>query len=238
MHIPSEPDGRRDDDASQKKFLVIIGDATPHLKPLRLCVASTINPTTTVSKRSIHDLSFTYVIKMGLDTATRAFLERYARSARASRSDGWYGPWTTILTTLFPITQGYQVCPRQLHVAEDDLVLEVAKLALPESPSDPPKMRILLVVEIKDPQHWDNGKERLLQQLGHQTDLAFSRTERGKLFWIGSIGPHWLYGEKMHGKDLKPLIEWHDATYNDLSYHDLDQLVELVEGLWEACKDE
>jgi hypothetical protein len=96
------------------------------------------------------------------------------------------------------------------------------------TPSERVKFRILLVVEIKDYQHWDRGKEQLMQQLRHQMDDAFSRTARGKLFWIATIGPHWLYGEKKYGQVMKPLIEWHHATFDDLSIRDLEQLVELV----------
>ena len=93
-------------------------------------------------------------------------------------------------------------------------------------------MRILLVVEIKDPQQWDSGKEKLLQQLEHQTDLAFKTTELGaakdKLFWIATIGPHWLYGEKKYGQTLTPLIEWHHTAFDDASFLDLEKLAELV----------
>jgi hypothetical protein len=132
---------------------------------------------------------------------------------------------------LFPSEQDYEVCPRQRQGAEGDLIIEVAKVTYPETPSELIKSRILLVVEIKDYQHWDHGKGPLMQQLTHQTDDAFLHTARGKLFWIATIGPHWLYGEKKRGQGMMPLIEWHHATFDDSSCRDLEQLVGLVGSL-------
>jgi hypothetical protein len=165
---------------------------------------------------------------MSLDAATRTFLEEIADDPSP---DGWCGAWNTLLTILFPSEQGYSVCPRQRNGADGDLIIEVAKVTSPESPSQRLKFRILLVVEIKDYQHWDRKKQQLMQQLRHQTDDAFSRTARGKVFWIATIGPHWLYGEKGHGQGMMPLIEWHHATFDDSSCRDLEQLVELVGSL-------
>jgi hypothetical protein len=46
------------------------------------------------------------------------------------------------------------------------------------------------------------------------------------------MGPHWVYGEQGDNvKDPKPLIEWHDVTHDDASYHDFLQLVKLVARL-------
>ena len=165
---------------------------------------------------------------MSLNAATCACLEGLADDPSP---DGWCGMWSTLLTILFSSEQGYAVCPRQRHGAEGDLIIEVAKVTHPESPSERLKFRILLIVEIKDYQHWDHKKQQLMQQLRRQTDDAFSRTARGKVFWIATIGPHWLYGEKKDGQGMKPLIEWHHATFDDSSCRDLEQLVELVGSL-------
>ena len=166
--------------------------------------------------------------KMSLDAATRTSLEE---TADDPSPDGWCCAWSTLLSILFPSNQGYAGCPRQRQGAEGDLIIEVAKVTSPESPSERLKFRILLIVEIKDYQHWDHKKQQLMQQLRRQTDDAFSRTGRGKVFWIATIGPHWLYGEKKDGQGMKPLIEWHHATFDDSSCRDLEQLVELVGSL-------
>ena len=167
---------------------------------------------------------------MSLDAATRARLERLGNRPYP---DGWCGAWNSPLMTLFPLEQDYVVCPRKRQGAEGDLIIEVAKATYPESPSELIEDRIVLVVEIKDYQHWDHGKGPLMQQLSQQTDDAFKDTARDKLFWIATIGPHWLYGEKKRRRRMKPLIEWQHAAFDDSSCRDLEQLVGLVRSLAE-----
>ena len=170
---------------------------------------------------------------MRLDAATRDILEKWTRSD-TDPPGICDGSWTALFMKLFPMSQSYAVCPQKRHGAHGDLIMEVAKV-LPSESHTERRLRILLVVEIKNPQHWDSGKEKLLQQLEHQTDLAFKTTELGaakdKLFWIASIGPHWQYGEKKYGQTLNPLIEWHHDALDDASFLDLEKLAELVGSL-------
>jgi hypothetical protein len=120
-----------------------------------------------------------------------------------------------------------------------DLFYEVAKVTItpgPESPGPILLFRTVLVVEIKDPRYLDHGKEALLQQLRRETDLAFSgiteRTAERKLYWIGAIASHWMYGEKEdNGQDVMPLIKWHDTTFDDSSSCDFLKLVEHAGSL-------
>ena len=75
-----------------------------------------------------------------------------------------------------------------------------------------------------------------MQQIARQTELAFlgSPTYKAihKVYWIGTIGSHWIYGEKEDDEQaLKPLIGWHDVIHDDASYLDFCQLVELVASL-------
>jgi hypothetical protein len=91
-----------------------------------------------------------------------------------------------------------------------------------------PERRTLIIVIIKEPRHWDHGKEQLLQQVEQHMNLVLNPAVPGKWFWIGTIGPHWVYGEKEDGQDVKPLIEWHDTTFDDSSRHDFEQLASLV----------
>jgi hypothetical protein len=151
---------------------------------------------------------------MPFDMTTRTVLEYYTAHPPATE-DLWYGPWTTILTTLFPSTQGYIVTP-QRRLPDDieshfpDFIIEVVKLSTP-----PLTFRTVLIVEIKNSQHWQSGIRALERRLGRQTDAAFAGTAHTKVYWIGTIGPHWRYGEKDDdGQDLQPLIDWHHTTHD------------------------
>jgi hypothetical protein len=168
---------------------------------------------------------------MGFDILTRTLLENY--STYSPRFvDIWYGPWNTILTTLFPASQGYVVTPRRRvedisTVQIPDLIIEVTKVTLPSLTP-----RTVLMFEMKNSQHWDHGVEALMQKIRRRTEREFSLLADSKLYWIVAIGPRWVYGEKEDdGQDPKPLIEWHDVTHDDASYRDLLQLVELVTSL-------
>jgi hypothetical protein len=171
-------------------------------------------------------------MKMGLDVATRTLLEKHYSKAQSVNNRG--GAWCSILTSLFPLSQNYTVCPRKRAEYHSDLILEVCKGIFTPGPL-PGALEIenktVLVVVVKDPQQWDHGKELLLEQVGHRMDLGLDLRTAGKWFWVGSIGPHWVYGEQEYGQQAKPLIEWHDATFDDSSYRDLEKLVELVGSL-------
>jgi len=170
---------------------------------------------------------------MPLDAITRAVLEHH--TAQLPRTeDAWYGPWTTILTSLFPTTHGYLVSPQQRLPSDDqghipDFITEVVKLSTP-----PLTFRTVLIVKIKNTQHWPSGIQALKRQLGRQTDAAFAGTAGDKLYWIGAIGPHWQYGEKVYdGGKVQELIEWHDTIHDLASFNDLQALVQLVAALCE-----
>jgi len=85
------------------------------------------------------------------DPILRTVLEHYA-TTRPSTEDHWYGPWISILTTLFPTSQGYLILP-QRRITEDsqspihDFVIEVAKLA-----TSPFQLRTVLVVKARNNQ--------------------------------------------------------------------------------------
>ncbi|KAF8223936.1 hypothetical protein L208DRAFT_1411116 [Tricholoma matsutake] len=168
---------------------------------------------------------------MPFDIVTRTVLEYYTTNPPATE-DVWYGPWTTILTTLFPSTQGYIVTP-QRRLPDDpeshipDFIIEVVKMA-----TAPLTFRSVLIVEIKNSQHWESGIPALQRQLNRQTDAAFAGTAYSKVYWIGSIGPHWRYGDKEDdGQNVRPLIDWHDTTHDQASFDDLEYLTHLVAAL-------
>jgi hypothetical protein len=92
---------------------------------------------------------------MPLDMIPRTVLEYYTT---LPSKDAWNGPWITILTTLFPSTQGYMVSPQrrlpndpESHIP--DLIIEVVKITL----STPITFRTVLIVEIKDSELWQSG---------------------------------------------------------------------------------
>lgn len=167
------------------------------------------------------------------DLTTRALLEHFTQN-RPSSESGWYGPWTTILTQLFPSAQGHVVTPQQTLWNEStvqhsipDLVIEVLKMTSP-----PLNLRTVLIVEIRNTQHWPSGISALDVSLGRQLDMAYSGSAVGKVYWIGVIGPHWRYGEKEDdGQKAEPLIEWHDTTHDQSSFMDMQALAELVKRL-------
>ncbi|KAG9009493.1 hypothetical protein FRB94_014225 [Tulasnella sp. JGI-2019a] len=124
-------------------------------------------------------------------------------------------PWTAILTTLFPVTQGYIVTPQRriLENSEShipDLVIEVIRLTTP-----PVIFRTVLILKVENSQHWTSGIPVLEHQINRQTDPAFAGTAFRKVYWIGTICPHWRYGSKDDdGQGPVPLINWHDITHD------------------------
>jgi len=157
----------------------------------------------------------------------------------AEEPDIWYGPWNTILNILFPGMERYMISPYKRHIEKDafgtrrhsDLIMEVVKAI---DDYDPNLDRTVLIFEIKSSCHWwECGKETLIEHIGHQADVAFSelRTAGQKVYWIGAIGAHWIYGEIQDGQVPRPLIEWHDVTHDEASYRDFLNLVELVASL-------
>jgi hypothetical protein len=167
-------------------------------------------------------------MKMGFDISTCTLLEHHTTHTPRT-VEVWYGPWIHILTTYFPMSQGYVITPRRR--VEDvssgqisDLIIEVAKISRP-----PVVFRTVLLVQIKN---WDQGKEDLIEQIGRWTDIEFLGTTAHRLYWVGVVGPQWIYGEKEDdGRYPKPLIGWHGVTHDDASYQDLLQLVDLVGSL-------
>jgi hypothetical protein len=169
---------------------------------------------------------------MPLEVITRTLLEYYTAHPPAATEDVWYSPWITILTTLFPDTQGYMVTPQRRlpdnpksHIP--DLIIKVVKVSMP-----PITLRTVLIVEIKNSQHWQSGIGAQERQLGQQTEAAFAGTAHTKVYWIGTIGPHWRYGEKDDNEqDPQPLIDWHHITHDQASFDDLQVLAGLVGAL-------
>lgn len=168
---------------------------------------------------------------MSFDITTRTILEYYTVHPPPTE-DAWYGPWTTILTTLFPSAQGYVITP-QRRLPDDseshipDFVIEVVKFSM-----SPLTFRTVLTVKVKNIQHWPNGVQSLERQINQQTDASFAGTAHTKVYWIGAIGPHWRYGEKEdNGQSPMPLIDWHHTTHDQASFCDFKTLVGLVTAL-------
>ena len=148
----------------------------------------------------------------------------------------WYGPWTTILTTLFPATNSFLVTPQCKVIDEDsskstipDFVIEVSKIAQPGDLN----LQIVLIAKIKNSHHWPDGAEWLFVQICKQANSAFSQTAHRTLYCIGIIGPHWQYGSKEDDGqlELSKLIPWHDTTHDDASFNNLQILAGLVHAL-------
>lgn len=174
---------------------------------------------------------------MPFSTSTVAVLNYFTAHPPATE-DKWYGPWNSILKALFRDEDNFIVTPQQ-RIPDDseshmpDFVIEVVKVTPPAENTDI-TFRTVLIVSIKNSQHWGHGLPALERQISRQTDAAFVGTAHTKVYWIGVVGPHWRYGEKVDdgpGQDPTPLIEWHDVTHDDASYADFENLVSLVSAL-------
>jgi hypothetical protein len=74
---------------------------------------------------------------MPFDLTTCGLLAYYT-THRPRSEDVWYGPWNSILTTLFPPNQGYVITPQRKPYNEDnatsrmpDFIIEIAKVEGP-----------------------------------------------------------------------------------------------------------
>lgn len=88
------------------------------------------------------------------------------------------GPWTSILTTLFPFSRGYIISLSASFLGEShipDLVLEVLKLTNLTLP--------LLIVKVENSQDWRAGIPSLERQIKRQTITAFSGSAVLKVYW-------------------------------------------------------
>jgi len=145
--------------------------------------------------------------------------------------DLWLGPWLTILTILFPPTDDYVVSPQIKTYNErgavggrPDLVIEVAKYT-----SQPFALRTILIVEIKNAQHWPDGVDHMLRRIDIDTGYEFNKTSCDKLYWIAAIGPHWTYGVREEDeRRARPLIEWRHSVHDAASFTNLQELATLV----------
>jgi hypothetical protein len=169
---------------------------------------------------------------MPLPALTRQVLQYYTTN-QAPMESVWYGPWTTILTSLFPAADGFQVTPQLKPVDDDDNESTIPDFIIEVSRATEPgglHLQVILIVEVKNYQHWPEGVARLFVQLCRQVNSAFAQTARGKLYWIAVIGPHWRYGTKEDDGqlELSPLIPWHHTTHDDASFDDFQILAGLV----------
>ena len=130
------------------------------------------------------------------------------------------------MTTLFPLP--HFIGPLRRSYNSRYLIFEVTNHTR--------KSRIVVIVAVMHYPDWQVGVPFLEAEINRRADAAFSRraggTVRGvaisKLYWIGAIGPHWQYGVKDEGQELKPLIAWHDTTHDKASCDDFKDLVALI----------
>lgn len=160
------------------------------------------------------------------DQATQAALERPTLQGSPSESM-WYGPWNSIIVSLFPSSDGYIVTPQMRYPQIGQIpnfALEVARLRIP-----PTTFQVVLVVEIKNSHLWPSGISRLERQLDAHTDASFAETALNKVYWIAALGPHWRFGVKEEdGQGIRPLTDWHHEIHDEASYDNLQQLASLV----------
>ena len=68
--------------------------------------------------------------QMPLPAFTRQVLEYYTTNKTPPKESVWYGPWNTILNSLFPAADGFQVSQRQndSESTMPDFILEVSRV--------------------------------------------------------------------------------------------------------------
>ncbi|PBK66489.1 hypothetical protein ARMSODRAFT_1021295 [Armillaria solidipes] len=148
---------------------------------------------------------------MPFDITTRTVLEYY--TAHPPRTEDVWDTWS--LPNVLPDDSDSHI---------PDFVIEVVKLSTP-----PLTFRTVLIVKVKNSQYWEAGIPVLQRQIDRQTDAAFAGTAFEKVYWIGTIGPHWRYGIKEDdGRDPRPLINWHHITHDQVSFDDLQILTRLI----------
>ena len=167
---------------------------------------------------------------MPFDILVKTVLEDYTNRRPQSESE-WYGPWTAILTTFFPVGKGYSVTPQRKIISDEDhtsiipdFVIEVLKITTP-----PLDKRTVLIVEIKNTQHWPNKISALEDQLLKQICVTLADNAKDLVYYIMAIGPHWRYGVKYdNGQQLQHLIEWRNTIHDESSFKELIKLSEKV----------
>ena len=103
------------------------------------------------------------------------------------------------LGPLLTAADGFQVTPQLKLVDDDDNESTIPNFIIEVSRATEPgglHLQVVLIVKVKNYQHWPEGVARLFVQLCRQANSAFAQIARGKLYWIAVIGPHWRYGTK------------------------------------------
>ena len=162
------------------------------------------------------------------DEILRARLEGLSLYNPSSESM-WYGPWNSILTSLFPTSDGFFVTPQKVILSQTrqiaDFVIEVTRVKTPNL------IQAVLIVEIKNTLLWPSVVPRLDEQLSKQIDANFEEgSALDKMYWIAAVGPHWRYGMN-DGQAVQPLSDWHDKIHDRDSYFDFQNLASLVRQL-------
>ena len=94
-----------------------------------------------------------------------------------------------------PSTEGYIVTPqRRLTENFDSHIRIFPTSSLRSWNCLPRQLSFGLSLWKKNSQHWESEIPVLERQLNRQTDAAFAGTAHTKVYWIGTIGPHWRYG--------------------------------------------
>lgn len=144
----------------------------------------------------------------------------------------WYGAWNAILSELFPSKKGYIISPQTIvkSISNDyiipDFYIEVLKI------TSSTIKRIVLIVEIKNTPRWPGWKEKIEEQITQQSDYAFDKTAKEKVYCIMAIGPHWKYGIKHDdGQKVESMIDWHETIHDIDSYNDFKKLKKLVKNI-------
>lgn len=145
--------------------------------------------------------------------------------------DFYCSAWHGILSTLFPLCQGFIIRPALISTKRS-IFIEVSRWK-----SRPSNYQTVLIVQILSQNEWPKNVPKAKKDLDKITKGSFKEMSGQKVYWICAIGNHWRYGERECGEDdkLKDLSRWHHQIDDEKSYDELMKLSYQVRELRETC---
>lgn len=167
---------------------------------------------------------------------TIAEISSYAE-AYGHRVDLWTSAWISILSNLFPASDGYTIRPTMITDAENSKRSHVKILLERLRPSIGAFRTILIILVSPSSDEWPQdvtSVNKCLQRVLRSTEASFDQWASVEVYWIASIGQHWCFGiTKDDGKGPQLISKWHFRLHDADSYNSLQQLLGLIN---ESCQ--
>lgn len=161
---------------------------------------------------------------------------RYAETYGHEDIRFWLAPWMGILTTLFPVEQGFLLKPTKIINRKKDHINIIEVTRLVKLPSF---FQTILYLQLQyDAEAWRACRKGEILDVDFEgvLKLGFEQQAADKAYWITVNGPRWRFGKASDsGEEIEPLSKWHAHVKDDESYKELQELSKLV---YEACRGE